>query len=61
MSSSNQTDIERETVVETGPEELTVQEVQQVSGAGLLSSPLGVRDTARGVWVREVVEDVEAY
>jgi hypothetical protein len=42
-------------------EELSEQEIKQVQGAGLLSSPLGIRDTARGAWVREVVEDVEAY
>ena len=37
---------------------------QVVGGAGLLSSPLGVkyrRDATTGLWTREVVEDVEAY
>jgi bacteriocin-like protein len=51
-----------------GPErdakELSDEQLEQVSGGGLLSSPLGEKlkqARSESVWVREIVEDVEAY
>jgi bacteriocin-like protein len=44
--------------------ELSEEQLEQVSGGGLLSSPLAEKlkqAHSESVWVREVVEDVEAY
>ena len=44
--------------------ELSEEQLDKVSGGGLLSSPLGEKlkqAHSESVWVRELVEDVEAY
>ena len=61
MSKEQAMNHEQTTETVSGLEPLSEDEAKQVSGAGLLSSPLGVHRTQRGVWVREVTEDAWAY
>jgi len=45
------------------PRNLDADERKSIQGGGLLSSPLGEKylPEPNSVWVREIVEDVEAY
>ena len=45
------------------PRTLDAEEHKSIQGGGLLSSPLGEKfmPEPNSVWVREIVEDVEAY
>lgn len=61
MSKEQTVNHEQATDTVSGLEPLSENEAKQVSGAGLLSSPLGMQRTQRGVWVREVTEDAWAY
>ena len=45
------------------PRAMDADELKSIQGGGLLSSPLGEKflPEPNSVWVREIVEDVEAY